>query len=109
MSAASSSGSGACWPSQGPRHHSGVQPDRPHGAHFAAAGSAGSSAADIITRDNVTLKVNAVIFLRVIDPNKAVWKSPITSIRLRSSRRLPCARCSAKQELERIAGAPRQD
>src|SRR5579872_4201080 len=29
---------------------------------------------DIITRDNVTLKVNAVIFLRVIDPNKAVVK-----------------------------------
>ena len=27
---------------------------------------------DIITRDNVTLKVNAVIFLRVVDPNKAV-------------------------------------
>src|SRR5271167_1219975 len=27
---------------------------------------------DIITRDNVTLKVNAVIFLRVIDPNQAV-------------------------------------
>ena len=27
---------------------------------------------DIITRDNVTLKVNAVIFLRVIDPSKAV-------------------------------------
>src|SRR5580698_5956291 len=27
---------------------------------------------DVITRDNVTLKVNAVIFLRVIDPNKAV-------------------------------------
>ena len=27
---------------------------------------------DIITRDNVTLKVNAVIFLRVIDSNKAV-------------------------------------
>src|SRR5579863_8022756 len=29
-------------------------------------------AQDIITRDNVTLKVNAVIFLRVIDPRKAV-------------------------------------
>jgi regulator of protease activity HflC (stomatin/prohibitin superfamily) len=29
-------------------------------------------AQDIITRDNVTLKVNAVITLRVIDPNKAV-------------------------------------
>jgi regulator of protease activity HflC (stomatin/prohibitin superfamily) len=27
---------------------------------------------DIITRDNVTLKVNAIIFLRVIDPRKAV-------------------------------------
>ncbi len=27
---------------------------------------------DIITRDNVTLKVNAVITLRVLDPNKAV-------------------------------------
>src|SRR6266481_6897393 len=27
---------------------------------------------DIITRDNVTLKVNAVIFLRVVEPNKAV-------------------------------------
>src|SRR5512135_2653716 len=27
---------------------------------------------DIITRDNVTLKVNAVIFLRVLDSNKAV-------------------------------------
>jgi regulator of protease activity HflC (stomatin/prohibitin superfamily) len=27
---------------------------------------------DIITRDNVTLKINAVIFLRVVDPNHAV-------------------------------------
>jgi regulator of protease activity HflC (stomatin/prohibitin superfamily) len=27
---------------------------------------------DIITRDNVTLKVNAIIFLRVVEPNKAV-------------------------------------
>ncbi|HVT43871.1 MAG TPA: slipin family protein [Thermoanaerobaculia bacterium] len=27
---------------------------------------------DVITRDNVTLKVNAVIFLRVIDPRRAV-------------------------------------
>jgi regulator of protease activity HflC (stomatin/prohibitin superfamily) len=27
---------------------------------------------DIITRDNVTLKVNAVIFLRVVDPKRAV-------------------------------------
>src|SRR3954469_2200395 len=27
---------------------------------------------DIITRDNVTLKVNAVIFLRVVEPRNAV-------------------------------------
>jgi len=27
---------------------------------------------DIITRDNVTLKVNAVVFLRVVQPNRAV-------------------------------------
>src|ERR1700676_3666237 len=27
---------------------------------------------DVITRDNVTLKVNAVVFLRVIDPRRAV-------------------------------------
>jgi regulator of protease activity HflC (stomatin/prohibitin superfamily) len=27
---------------------------------------------DIITRDNVTLKVNAVVFLRVVEPNRAV-------------------------------------
>src|SRR6202165_3053146 len=27
---------------------------------------------DIITRDNVTLKVNAVVFLRVTDPRRAV-------------------------------------
>ena len=46
---------------------------------------------DIITRDNVTLKVNAVIFLRVIDPNHAVVEVPTTSTRLRSSRRLRCA------------------
>src|SRR5439155_926889 len=31
---------------------------------------------DIITRDNVTLKVNAVIFLRVIDPRKASSRLP---------------------------------
>jgi regulator of protease activity HflC (stomatin/prohibitin superfamily) len=27
---------------------------------------------DVITRDNVTLKVNAVVYFRVLDPNKAV-------------------------------------
>ena len=27
---------------------------------------------DVITRDNVSIKVNAVVYFRVIDPNKAV-------------------------------------
>ena len=52
---------------------------------------------DVITRDNVTLKVNAVIFLRVIDPTKRSWKSPITPTRPRSSRRRLCAPCSANR------------
>src|SRR4029078_9662781 len=29
-------------------------------------------AQDVVTRDNVTVKVNAVIYLRIVDPNKAV-------------------------------------
>src|SRR3974390_886846 len=29
-------------------------------------------AQDVITRDNVSLKVNAVVYFRVLDPNKAV-------------------------------------
>ena len=27
---------------------------------------------DVITRDNISIKVNAVVYFRVIDPNKAV-------------------------------------
>src|SRR4051794_2522954 len=27
---------------------------------------------DVISRDNVTIKVNAVVYFRVVDPNKAV-------------------------------------
>jgi len=42
---------------------------------------------DIISRDNVSLKVNAVIFLRVIDPNRAVVEVSNTYTRLRSSRK----------------------
>ena len=34
---------------------------------------------DVITRDNVSVKVNAVIFFRVIDANKAVIRSRTTS------------------------------
>src|SRR5579862_36569 len=42
---------------------------------------------DIITRDNVTLKVNAVIFFGLSIPTKPSLKFPITFTRLRSSRR----------------------
>ena len=51
---------------------------------------------DIITRDNVTLKVNAVITLRVVDPARRSSRSRTTSTRPRSSRRPPSAPCSAK-------------
>ena len=51
---------------------------------------------DIITRDNVTLKVNAVVFLRVIEPRRAVVESSTTATRPRSSRRRRSARSSAK-------------
>ena len=40
---------------------------------------------DIITRDNVTLKVNAVIFLRVIEPTRAC--PPVRPMLIRCS---PC-------------------
>ena len=52
---------------------------------------------DIITRDNVTLKVNAVIFLRVIDPSKAVVEVTNYVYQTRSLRRPRCARCSANR------------
>ena len=57
---------------KGPGVHSGVCADRPHGARSLRQEALEVPPQDIITRDNVTLKVNAVIFLRVIDPNKAV-------------------------------------
>jgi regulator of protease activity HflC (stomatin/prohibitin superfamily) len=31
---------------------------------------------DVVTRDNVSVKVNAVIYFRVVEPRLAVWKSP---------------------------------
>jgi len=30
------------------------------------------STQDVITRDNISIKVNAVVYFRVLDPNKAV-------------------------------------
>ena len=40
---------------------------------------------DVISRDNVSVKVNAVLYFRVVDPERAVI----------SSRKPPCARCWA--------------
>jgi len=42
------------WSGQPPHHHHGRAPQ------------------DVITKDNVSVKVNAVIFFRVLDANKAV-------------------------------------
>ena len=44
------------------------------GAHLAAPGRARGSAQDVITRDNVTIKVNAVVTLYVVSPNDAAIK-----------------------------------
>ncbi len=50
---------------------------------------------DVITRDNVSVKVNAVVYFRVVDPEKAVIQVARYSRRPASYRRLRCARCSA--------------
>lgn len=52
-------------------------------------------AQDVITRDNVSVKVNAVVYFRVVDPEKAVIQVARFSRRRASSRRRRCARCSA--------------
>ena len=36
---------------------------------------------DVITKDNVSVKVNAVIYFRVVDQERAIIKSKITSMR----------------------------
>ena len=43
---------------------------------------------DVITRDNVTLKVNAVVFLRVIDPRRAVVDRDDFGVRMRRANEL---------------------
>ncbi len=66
-------------------------------------------AQDIITRDNVTLKVNAVIFLRVVDPSRAVVRSlelPLSDLSIRADHPALGARRSGTR---RTAGAPRED
>ena len=58
---------------KGPGRDSGVRADRPHGARFAAHRQPSKCRAqDVVTRDNVTVKVNAVIYFRVVEPRLAV-------------------------------------
>ena len=54
---------------------------------------------DIITRDNVTLKVNAVIFLRVVDPNKAVVEVSNYAYQTSQFAQTTCVRCSVSRSL----------
>ncbi len=46
---------------------------------------------DIITKDNVTVKVNAVVYFRVLDPRKAIIEVEDSSTPLRKSARPHCA------------------
>jgi regulator of protease activity HflC (stomatin/prohibitin superfamily) len=52
---------------------------------------------DIITRDNVSVKVNAVVYFRVIDPRARSSRSRTTCTRRRSSRRRRCAAFSGRR------------
>ncbi len=57
----------------------------------------GCSAQDVITRDNVTLKVSAVVYFRVMDPLKAVIQVENYLYATSHSRRPLSGACSAKR------------
>jgi regulator of protease activity HflC (stomatin/prohibitin superfamily) len=59
-------------PTQRAGRHPGLRAHRPHGARFVARRYPRSPAQDVITRDNVTVKVNAVIYFRVLEPRLAI-------------------------------------
>ena len=50
---------------------------------------------DVISQDNVSVKVNAVVYFRMIDPEQAIIQVRTCSRPRVSWRRPPCARCSA--------------
>jgi len=50
---------------------------------------------DVISRDNVSVKVNAVVFFRVVDPQRAIIQVEDYLMRPASWRRPPCGWCSA--------------
>src|SRR4051794_25025813 len=51
---------------------------------------------DVITRDNVSVKVNAVLYFRVLDPNKAWSRFGIFCLPPRQLPRTRCGGCAVK-------------
>ena len=49
---------------------------------------------EVITKDNVPARVNAVVLFRVVKPVESVWRSRTTPSRPRRSHRQHCARSS---------------
>ncbi len=64
---------------------------------------------DIITRDNVTFKVNAVIFLRVIEPSKAVVEVSNYVYQTSQFAQTTLRSVLGEQELDELARSPRED
>ncbi len=58
---------------------------------------------EVITKDNVTVRVNAVAYFRVIDPNKAVTDVENFLLATTRSRRRRCARCWARRSSTRCS------
>jgi regulator of protease activity HflC (stomatin/prohibitin superfamily) len=58
---------------------------------------------DVISRDNVSVRVNAVIYFRVIDPERATIQVRTSCRRPASWRRRRCARCSASTSSTRCS------
>jgi len=56
---------------------------------------------DVISRDNVSVKVNAIVFFRVVDPEKAIIQWSTSSSPPASWRRPPCA-VLGKHELDEM-------
>ena len=55
---------------------------------------------DVITRDNVSVKVNAVVYFRVMDPRRAIVEVESYHYATSSSRKRRCAACSDRCELD---------
>jgi regulator of protease activity HflC (stomatin/prohibitin superfamily) len=56
---------------------------------------------DVISKDNVSVKVNAVIYFRIVDPERAIIQVANAIEATISSRRRRCAPCSASMSWTR--------